>query len=390
MGDRPKGRCDAARAGRRAAAGTGGDDNAFWTPRDFRAGAGRVRASVFVVQGLGDLNVLPSQGAAWWSALGAAHVPRKLWLSQEGHVDPFDFRRTAWVDTLHRWFDRWLQDLPDGVMATPAVSVERAPGQWVDDSSWPAAGSHPQRLALGTGDGTTGTLGGTGAATRTFTDDPALTQARAVTDPAAARPGRLVFLSGVLTADTRISGTGSVTLRVRVNRPTTELSVRLVDYGTADRVDPGTPGEGVHRLGSRSCWGDSSPADSACYPDFAADVARRDLAIVSRGWLDAAHHTSLTRTTPLATGQWYPVTVSLQPADAVVPAGHVLGLVVTGTDPGGNAPAATGATIAVDLAGSQADLPVVDPTGVPTGVAVPPAVAGHAGQHSGVIRRWRF
>ena len=36
------------------------------------------------------------------------NVPRKLWLSREGHVDPFEYRRAEWVDTLHRWFDHWL------------------------------------------------------------------------------------------------------------------------------------------------------------------------------------------------------------------------------------------------------------------------------------------
>ena len=46
-------------------------------------------------------------------------VPRKIWLSQEGHVDPFDFRRAEWVDTLHSWFDYWLQDLPNGMMREP-------------------------------------------------------------------------------------------------------------------------------------------------------------------------------------------------------------------------------------------------------------------------------
>jgi X-Pro dipeptidyl-peptidase len=29
-------------------------------------------------------------------------VPRKLWLTNAGYVDPFDYRRAQWVDTLHR------------------------------------------------------------------------------------------------------------------------------------------------------------------------------------------------------------------------------------------------------------------------------------------------
>ena len=45
----------------------------------------------------------------WWAGLAANNVPRKLWLSLEGHVDPFEYRRAEWVNTLHRWFDYWLQ-----------------------------------------------------------------------------------------------------------------------------------------------------------------------------------------------------------------------------------------------------------------------------------------
>ena len=52
----------------------------------------------------------------WWAGLAANNVPRKLWLSLEGHVDPFEYRRTEWVNTLHRWFDYWLQGVQNGIM----------------------------------------------------------------------------------------------------------------------------------------------------------------------------------------------------------------------------------------------------------------------------------
>jgi X-Pro dipeptidyl-peptidase len=358
---RPKGVCGRARAAQRTAAGTSGDYNPFWAQRDFRASASKVRASVFAVHGLGDRNVTPSQVASWWAALGEAKVPRKLWLSREGHVDPFDFRRAAWVDTLHRWFDYWLQGLPNRIMAEPAVSVERGPGQWVDEKSWPASIGRPDALPLGGGDGSIGSIGTRGAGTRTFTDSPQLTEAAAIADPTRSRPGRLVFLSAALTAETRISGTPSVTLRVRVSHDTTEVTARLMDYGSGGRVNPGTPGQGVHKLDGRSCWGDSIPTDGACYPDFAEDVAAADLAIVTRGWLDAAHHTSLRERTPLAPDQWYSMIVPLQATDVVIAAGHRLGLVVTGTDQEVQEPVQTGAQIDVDLGDSHLDLPMAGP-----------------------------
>jgi X-Pro dipeptidyl-peptidase len=369
--------CAQVRASIRAAASTNGDHTAFWAQRDYRAGAANVRASVFAVQGLADLNVMPAQATAWWKALGDAKVPRKLWLTQAGHEDPFNLRREVWVDTLHRWFDRWLLDVPNGIMSEPPVSVESAPGRWVDQPEWPARGSHAVQVTLGTGNGTTGTLNGPGTSSRAFTDTPALTEDGAVTGPTQLKAGRLVFLSGPLTADTHVSGTPAVTLRVRLNRPTSELTVRLVDYGAADRLYLGTSEHGLHKTATESCWGGSTAADRACFPEYTEIVATRDLGVVSRGWLDAARHASPTRRSPLTPGRWYPITVPMQPADAVLAAGHVLGLVVTGTDEADEAPVTTGARVEVDLAGSRLDLPVAGPAGLPGDVTTPPAVAGH-------------
>ncbi|GII24123.1 Xaa-Pro dipeptidyl-peptidase [Planosporangium mesophilum] len=354
-----------------------GNYNAFWAERDYRPDASKVRASVFVVHGRGDLNVMTSQFGQWWTALASRGVPRKLWLSQTGHVDPFDFRRAQWVDTLHRWFDYWLQGLRNGIMAEPAVSVERAPGQWVDERSWPATGSLPVSVPLAFGDANTGTIGAGGPAAgpvRRFTDRPDLREADAVSDPSTAKPGRLVFLSGTLPADVRISGTATVTLRIRVDRPTTEVTARLVDYGTATRLNYLSAGEGVHNLPTQSCWGDSVPVDDGCYYDLAEDVVTSDLAVLTRGWADAGHYRSLTGQTPLEPTRWYSLRVPLQSHDAVVLAGHVLGLVITGTDAERTSPGSTGATVEVDVAHSMITLPVAGAATLPLSVPVPPRV----------------
>ena len=57
-------------------------------------------------------------------------MPRKLWILRQGHVDPFDGRRAVWVDTIHRWFDYWLQGVPNGIMSEPAVDIEESANNW--------------------------------------------------------------------------------------------------------------------------------------------------------------------------------------------------------------------------------------------------------------------
>ncbi len=336
-----------------------GNYNAFWDERNFVPDARKVKASVFVAHGINDLNVETKHFAQWWDALARAGVPRKIWLGQEGHVDPFDFRRAEWVTTLHRWFDHWLQDLDNGIMREPMATIERAPDVWVDERTWPARGTVRLPVSLGPGDGTTGTLGMLpGRGVTSIVDNPALRERAAVANPNGAVAGRAVFLSAPLPRDLRISGTATVSLRVKVDKPTTGIAARLVDYGTATRINYLGRKEGIVDLTTESCYGASIPADDACYRDTAKDVVTADAAVLTRGWVDAAHRDSLTSPAPLRPDRWYTVTFDLNAHDAVLPAGRVLGLVLTLSDTEYTLPASTGATVQVDLSRSRLGLPV--------------------------------
>jgi X-Pro dipeptidyl-peptidase len=264
------------------------------------------------------------------------------------------------VRTLHRWFDHSLYGLRNGIDTEPRASIETAPGVWSNQASWPAAAARPVRVTLGNGDGATGTLGGSPAGgERIWIDNPALSESAATANPNTAVAGRVAFLSAPLTRDVRLSGIPTATLRVRVNQPTTELTARLVDYGTAARTDYLGAGEGITTLTTESCWGASTAADDACYLDTAPDVVTSDRAVLTRGWQDAAHHVSLRFTTPLRPDRWYTITVPLQATEQTVAAGHVLGLILQQSDNEYSSPATSGATVRLDLRGSSLTLPLV-------------------------------
>jgi len=107
-----------------------GDYTDFWAESEYNPYFREVEASVFVVHGVNDNNVKPDHFSKWWYGLQKRNVPRKIWLTQTGHVDPFDFRRAEWVHTLHRWFDYWLQGVENGIMDEPIADVERAADEW--------------------------------------------------------------------------------------------------------------------------------------------------------------------------------------------------------------------------------------------------------------------
>ncbi|GAA1603101.1 Xaa-Pro dipeptidyl-peptidase [Kribbella sancticallisti] len=336
-----------------------GDYTSFWAERDYLKDARKVKASVFVTHGLSDYNVQTNHFAQWWDALAENKVPRKIWLGLEDHVDPFEFRRDAWVDELHQWFDYWLQGLQNNVMREPMATVETAPDQWKNYSTWPASPKTvPVALAAGK-------LGAFGNGTVTVTDDPTLTEDTIVATPAEVIAGRQMFLSAPLKAPIRVSGTPTVTLRIKADSATTPITARLVEYGEAERYagirtltddDPEDPA---------NCHGESSDFDDACYYPIEKLTERSDHGIVSRGWIDAAHSGSLSKPKPLTPGKWSTVTVPLRAQDQVIPKGRVLGLAVTLSDTEWTTPNDTGASIDIDLAQSKLNLPItvgkVDP-----------------------------
>ncbi|WP_299035856.1 CocE/NonD family hydrolase [uncultured Pseudokineococcus sp.] len=330
-----------------------GTYNDVWAERDYREGgeradgpydASKIEASVFVVHGLQDDNVKMRHFSELWDELVEHDVERRLWLIRSGHTDPFDSDRQEWVRELHRWFDAELMDVDNGIGDEPSVRVETRPGEIRRSDSWPVP-TRTVRLQP-QGDGTLA------PARRTqgdvvVTSDPRQREAAAVTLPVdgAANPHRLLWTSGELREDVRISGTPRVDLEVAHGAATGQVGVMLVDYGAADRVL--TTGGGVRALETRSCWGEGVPADTGCFLDAEVLVGETPLQVLARGALR------------LPGAGTHEVSVEMQSQDVVVPAGHRIGLVVVGAYPGWVTTVDGGSTsYSVDLARTALHLPV--------------------------------
>ncbi|MET8757250.1 Xaa-Pro dipeptidyl-peptidase [Lentzea sp. NPDC004782] len=313
-------RCGAVRTQMTNGSPANGDYTAMWQARDFVRNASRVKASIFAIHGQNDLNVKTVQFGQFWDAVPAS-VPKKLWFSQTAHVDPFDFRRAEWVATLHRWFDRWLLNVPNGIENEPQVSAERAPDQWEDDQTWPPAGT--VSTVLRPSSSGFGTTPGTGTAA--FTDNGNATPA---TWLSGSNTGRVTYSTAPLTSDLRVAGTSSITVGVSSSTPTAHLTAYLIDYGPA-RV---RTGEGIRTLTTESCWGESRTGDDACYRDTEATAGDVDAQIIARGWADLANYASLSAPRTITPGTKYRMTFRLSTTDHVIPAGHRLGLLIGGTD----------------------------------------------------------
>jgi X-Pro dipeptidyl-peptidase len=340
-----------------------GDWTKLWSERDYVKDARKVKASVFAVHGMQDLNVRTKHLGQWWDALAAQGVERKIWLSQTGHVDPFDYRRAEWVDTLHRWFDHYLLGYDNGIDHAPMADVERHPGQWSTDKVWP-----PRTTATTTVHPGTGTAPGVGTLTRrtarpgdteTFTDDPKQSETDWAADLDRSTDAKAGFLTAPLAHDLRLSGSSKVTVTATPTTSTAHLSAVLVDVGPDTIRDYGASGEGITTLTDRTCWGASTAGDSSCFKETSARTAAVDRTVFSRGWADLGTYASAGTGRPLTPGKPYTITVDLAASDHIVPAGHRLALIIAGTDQDLIDPSASTPTLTLDLARTSAKLPFV-------------------------------
>ncbi|WP_208115459.1 Xaa-Pro dipeptidyl-peptidase [Labedaea rhizosphaerae] len=322
-----------------------GNYNAMWAQRDYVAGAAKAKASVFIAHGLNDLNVRTIHFGQWWAALPPT-VEKKIWLAQTGHVDPFDYRRAVWVETLHAWFDHYLLGVDNGIDRAPQADIERAPGQWTTEPVWPAR-TTPTTVALNNK-----VLQPQGDA---FTDDPGHDETDWTKGPA---KDHVTFTTGPLAADVRISGTPSITVTARSSRPRARLTAILVDLGKTRTRDFTAKGEGVKDLATRSCFGASTPDDSACYLDTTADPLTTTTYVFSRGWADLGHYATRTERHDLRPGTDYSIKFTLATTDHVVPAGHRLELIVAGTDHGLLEPVDGTPEVTVELGRSSLFVPL--------------------------------
>ncbi|MGH2776105.1 MAG: Xaa-Pro dipeptidyl-peptidase [Actinomycetota bacterium] len=342
-----------------------GDYTDFWAERDYNPHVGSVEASVFVVHGINDNNVKPDHFSKWWDGLAANDVPRKLWLTQTGHVDPFDFRREEWVGTLHRWFDYWLQGVPNGIMDEPIADVEREADVWATYESWPLPAADDTHIWLRPGDpngagGVGLTPAGGKPTTRSFQDNPNQNETTMVSDESILKPHRLAFLSEPLDQSLQFTGTPVVRLRGSADQTDTNLGAILVDYGTDTRVAHRFSGEGIRTLETEDCWGESSASDDPCYRQTEKRVVTDEREVVTKGILDGLNRYSYMDPEPLVHFEDYNFDFPLLPEDYVFKPGHRLGVIVVASYPSyGSVADQTEANIELSTKLSRVTLPIV-------------------------------
>lgn len=274
-----------------------GDFTAYDAEREYRQGAGDIRAAVLLARGLLDTTVHPLADAGFLDRLDPT-TPLAAVIGQWGHVFPDEAGRGDWLDMVTAWYDQWLKGHDTGVRRWPRVQVQDTAGRWRAERNWPRPAITERRLRLGQGE--------------TEVSDSLPVQA----------PGAARFDLAPTEESLHISGQPELELWLRTDKPDAHVGVRLeVLDGSGRRV-------GAAQLSGMRSLQHLDPL------------------------VDGRFEQSLPKPAPVGTPIRVPV--RLVPLDVTVPAGGRLRVTVAGTTdwdvsgvPQNGMPSGAGATLTI-------------------------------------------
>jgi len=269
------------------------DPGGYWAERNLRP---QIRAnydgSILLVQGLQDWNVDPSHSLSWVPTLEEDHRIKYV-MGQWGHDYPGtppggNRARDNWADVLLRWFDYYLKE-DRSVDLGPKVVVQDSQLEWRTASDWPPADAATTTFYL-TPDETLAPDPSEETSEQVVAVDPTRIQAYGATYPPTpdAYPCETcaAFRTGTFDEEFRFAGVSRLDLTVVPTGPGGHLTAWLYAVGESSR--------------QRLAWGQT------------------DLRFADGG-------ESAEQVTP---GEPIDLSILLEPADAVVPSGTQLELLL--------------------------------------------------------------
>lgn len=300
-----------------------GNYNEFWRGRDYIHKLEPLKAAMLMAHAFNDWNVMPEHSIRIYEAVKAKGVPTQLFMHQGGHGGPPPLKQ------MNRWFTRYLYDIENGVEKDPQSWIVRENANRRDPTPYEAY-PHPDAkpvILRPQGKGfAVGELVKDGSQSPNKQSEWTIIDNYAFDAPTLCKVEwsnhRLLFATPKLKEALHLSGTPSVKLRIKSNRPAVNLSIWLVSLP----------------------WTDSKSINDD---------------VINRGWADPQNHKSILEDEPLKIGEWREVEFPLQPDDQIIPAGAQLGLMIFSSDKDFTLWPEPGTELTVDLSMTSIKLPIV-------------------------------
>lgn len=281
---------------RHGSADLSGEWNQFWEARDYNARAANVNASLWMVHGFEDWNVVPDSAIDYFDLVD---VPKRAWLMQMGHNYPHynwfqpEWSRLDFEDELHRWYDHWLLGKDVGLDGEATVQVQDSSGRWRTAEAWPPADAASVAFHLTAEGELVADEAGSEAPEAGQRSYSAFPEDTVGTAPPMTGPGRLVYTSDPLDEPLHFAGSPTLDLHVSLDGASTHVAWHLYSETPA--------GERVQ---------------------------------LTRGYLDTRYRDGVRNgPEPVEPGEVVALSLRTHPQDDVVPVGHRLVVTLQPDDP---------------------------------------------------------
>ena len=312
---------------------TTGAYTAWWDARNYRKNAANVKADVVLIHGLNDWNVKPKNAIRFWQAIADLPIQKKLILHQGQHVYVHNVRSLDFLDMMNLWLTHELLGVAnqaEQVLPNVLVQDNVTPQTWsaYSDFANPAA-EHVTTTANLKTDFESATDQFSDHATATFTaqhDTSASFEKAIITPNSAYVNSRLWLTQPVLEHDRVLEGIPHLELTLAIDAPTGILSVRLVDLGKAKRFEENAATVGASGL---QLGFDFKTTDIVEFKPANKETPSK---LITLGHINLQNPKNAYEVQTITPGQFFHVSLDLQPTHYHLPAGRQLVLIIHGAD----------------------------------------------------------
>ncbi|KAF1295553.1 Xaa-Pro dipeptidyl-peptidase [Enterococcus sp. JM4C] len=337
-----------------------GDYNTFWDERNYLPNVKNIKADIVMVHGLNDWNVKPRHVADLWDALADVPVNKKLILHQGQHIYIHNMPSIDFNDMMNSWLSYKLygiENQADQLLPNVLVQKNNVAQTWEPLDDW----GSDQLETLYLGEDQLMTEKQTG--TVRYSDQLAVDQFDAYTKNVAQWETDVKEESSPLTGHRYLAKTVPLEEEVTLDgRPVVKLkisssvdfgmvSAQLVDYGEAKRLKEVPSILELKGLPLGYQWREDD------LKEFQLGAVT-PYKMITKGHINLQNRTSAWKTDELRADEFVEVEFALQPTLYDLPKGHKIGLILYGTDFGMTVRGNQEISYAIDLAGSQLQLPV--------------------------------
>ncbi|WP_129045325.1 Xaa-Pro dipeptidyl-peptidase [Companilactobacillus metriopterae] len=338
-----------------------GNYNEFWDARNYRKDLKNIKADVFMVHGLNDWNVKPTQVEKLYQGLNQLGIKSKLILHQGEHIYINNFQSFDYTDIINLWLsNKLLEQQNNAQEVLPPVIIQDnvKPETWNKFDSWASDKNEiknfylqPDKLSSEKSSEVLSFNDQLPSEKFDFYTKNIATWQNDLINSGSNYNNRLVFKTDPLKEDLVIDGNVNISLEVSSSENVGLISAQLMDYGEARRLNITPSLIAKNRLSGAYNWREDD------LREFTLGKTAK-YKMITKGHINLQNRKNSFKNDELNAGKRYQISLQLQPTMYRIPKGRQLGLVIYATDFGMTVRGNQDITYSISLNNSSISIPI--------------------------------